>query len=471
MMIDPYLGAWQLRELILKKDLRPREAAEFFLRRIEQLNPALGAFVTVTADRALEDAARVEKIPPAEAAAMPLYGVPYAIKDLTWTKDIRTTLGSRAYANFVPPVDAEFVARIRHAGGIMLGKTSTPEFGARATTEGGFCPTTLNPWDRTRTAGGSSGGAACAIASAMCPIAEGSDGGGSIRIPSACCGVVGLKPARGRITFAPVQGEGWAGCSTKGPIARSVRDAAMLLDVMAGPVAGDPYWLPLPAEPFSAAVNLRPKGLRLAALADTVLSAVDVETLTAFDAACRTFRELGHRVEPIQLDLSRIMGAFQVIVVCGISAYKVDDENLLDPVVREIRKFGQGISAADYINAVTSMHNLGREIVQELAPYDALLTPTLTRPAVPLGTLPDPARPFVTDATGRLVPDIYTWTAFAFPFNATGQPAFSLPNGFTKAGLPLGLQIVGRPADESGIIALAAAFEEARPWQDRHPPV
>ena len=469
--LDPYIEAWQLRELILKKEIRPREAAEFFLSRIEQLNPTLGAFVTVTADRALDDAARIERLSAAEAAAMPLYGVPCAIKDLTWTKGIRTTYGSRAYANFVPAADAEFVVRIRRAGGLMLGKTSTPEFGARATTEGGFCPTTRNPWDRTRTAGGSSGGSACAVAAAMAPIAEGSDGGGSIRIPAACCGVAGLKPARGRISFAPAQGEGWGGCSTKGPIARSVRDVALLLDVMAGPVIGDPYGLPLPEHPFSSAVGRRPKGLRLAALSETVLSAVETETLAAFDSACRVLREMGHRVEPIELDLTRIMGAYQIVSVCGIGSYKVEDPGLLDPVVRPLWELGRRFSAADYIGAVTAMHNTGREIVQELAPYDALLTPTLTRPAVPLGTLPNPANPFAIDSTGRPVPEVYTWTAFLFPFNATGQPAFSIPNGFTKAGLPIGLQIVGRPADEFGIISLAAAFEEARPWRDNHPPL
>ncbi len=470
-MLDPYIEAWRLRELILKREIRPREAAEFFLGRIEQLNPGLGAFVTVTADRALDDAARLERLSAAEAASMPLYGVPCSIKDLTWTKDIRTTLGSRAYANFVPTVDSELVARIRRAGASMLGKTSTPEFGARATTEGGFCPTTRNPWDRARTAGGSSGGAACAVAAGMGPIAEGSDGGGSIRVPAACCGVVGLKPSRGRISMAPVQGEGWAGCSTKGPIARSVRDAALMLDVMAGPVAGDPYWAPPSEKPFSAAVQQRPKNLRLAAIAETVLSPVEPDTLAAFDGACRTFRDMGHQVESIRIDLSRLLGPVQIVVCCGVASYKVDDPELLDPVVREIREIGLKIGAADYIGAVGAMHNTAREIVQELAAYDALLTPTLPRPAVPIGTLPDPARPFVTDATGRNVPDVYTWTAFTFPFNATGQPAFSLPNGFTKSRLPIGLQIVGRPAGESAIIPLAAAFEEARPWKDSHPPL
>jgi amidase len=218
-------------------------------------------------------------------------------------------------------------------------------------------------------------------------------------------------------------------------------------------------------------VDVRPKSLRIAALAETVLSPVESETLTAFDGACRTFREMGHRIEPIKLDLSRLLGPFQIVAVCGISAYKVDDPELLDPVVRGIWKKGRSISAADYIAAVTAMHNTAREIVQELAAYDALLTPTLTRPAVPLGSLPDPKQPFVVDATGRSIPDTYAWSSFVFPFNATGQPALSVPNGFTKSGVPIGLQIVGRPADEFGILSLAAGFEEARPWSHHRPPL
>ena len=469
-MLDAYLEAWQLRELLLKGDIRPREVAEFFLGRIDKLNPKLGAFVTVTPDRALEDAARLERLSRDDAAKLPLFGVPYSIKDLTWTKGIRTTLGSKNYANFIPEVDAEIAIRMRESGGIMLGKTSTPEFGARATTEGGACPTARNPWNLAHTAGGSSGGAACAVAAALGPIAEGSDGGGSIRIPAACCGTVGLKPSRGRVTLAPIQGEGWGGCSAKGPIGRSVRDVAAMLDVLAGPVTGDPYWLPKPQRPFSAAVKDRPKKLRLASLCETPLSDVDPEVLAAFQSCCSTFRAMGHRVEPIHTDLSRLLECTSMVAISGIGSMRVEDPELMDPVTRPVWEYGRKISAADYIQALTQMHNTAREIVQELAEYDALLTPTLTRPAVALGALPS-ADPWRTDKHGRQVPEIYTWTAFVFPFNATGQPAFSLPAGLTKAGLPIGLQIVGRPAAEDEIIAIAASFEQARPWRDRRPPL
>jgi amidase len=463
-MLSPYLEAWQIRELVEKKDVKPREIAEFFIRRVEQLNPQLGAFITIAAERALADAARLENAHAREIAKMPLYGVPYSIKDLTWTRDIRTTMGSKNYEHFMPPADAEITVRMRNAGGILLGKTATPEFGGRPTTEGGLCPPARNPWNPAHTAGGSSGGAAAAIAAGMGAVAEGSDGGGSIRIPSSCCGVVGLKPSRGRLTFAPVYGEAWAGLATSGPIARSVRDAAMFLDVLAGPVVGDPYWAPPPTKPFSAALAKLPAKLRLAAISESAIGAVDSEVKAAFDSALKTFQELGHTVEPIKLDpAAMLLEVADLVIAACISSVPVAKPELMDPVVRASWERGQRISAREYITAATQMHNISREIVQALAPYDGLLTPTLTRPAVMLGTLPsDPSRG---------LEEIFQWLPFTFPFNATGQPAFSLPNGFSSAGLPIGLQIVGRQNDESGIIALAAQWEQARPWKDKHPPV
>jgi len=439
-----------------------REVAEFFNRRIEQLNPKLGAYITPTPERARADAARLGKASAAEIAKMPLYGIPYSLKDLTWTKDIKTTMGSKNYENYLPLADAETTIRMRNAGGILLGKTATPEFGARSTTEGGLCPPARNPWNLEHTAGGSSGGAACAAASGLGPLAEGSDGGGSIRVPSSCCGVVGLKPSRGRVSFSPVFGEAWAGFATSGPIARSVRDVAMFLDVLAGPVIGDPYWAPVPSEPFSAAVSRRPKKLRLATIMVSSAGKVDPEVRAAIESALNAFQEMGHTVEQVKLDPAALLiEVARVIITAGIASVAVEKVELMDPVVREIWEQGKSVNAADYINAVAQMHNISREIMQTLAPYDALITPTLTRPAVRLGTLPS--------GTGDAAQELLEWLVFTFPFNATGQPAFSLPNGFSKAGLPIGLQIVGRQNDDAGIISLAAQFEEARPWKDNKP--
>src|SRR5271167_1266554 len=300
-MFDPFIDAWELRDLLIKGEVRPREVADFYLARIELLNPALGAYMTVTADRALADAARLEASR-ADAASMRLYGVAYSLKDLTPTAGIRTTLGSRNYAESFPEQDAAIARRLEKAGGMLLGKTTTPEFGGRPTTEGGLCPTARNPWNREYNAGGSSGGAAAAVAAGLGPLAEGSDGGGSIRGPASNCGVVGLKPSRGRITYAPHRGEAWGGYATRGPIARSVRDVAMMLDAVAGSVTGDPYWAPPPLRPFEEAVRVVPENLRLASIATSNLGKVDPEVAAAFESACATMREMGHRVEPIELD-------------------------------------------------------------------------------------------------------------------------------------------------------------------------
>jgi amidase len=462
-MLDPYIEAWELRDLVIRKEIRAREAAEFFLERIERLNPQLNAFMTVTAERALEDADRLERIAVSDRAAQPLFAVPYSLKDLTWTAGIRTTLGSKNFEHFVPRADQEYAARLKRAGGILLGKTTTPEFGGRPTTEGGLCPPARNPWKLSHTAGGSSGGAAGAVAAGLGPIAEGSDGGGSIRIPSACCGLVGIKPSRGRVSNAPVMGEGWGGFATNGPIARSVRDAALMLDVMAGPVDGDPYWAPPPTHPFVTAAKPPAGKLRLAAIADTALSIVDGETIAAFESACDIFRAQGHTVETIKLDpaqaLREVAGK---LIAAGVSSIPLKDPSTADPAVLAMWHEGRRMSAAEYLGAVVQMHNASRTIVKDLIPFDALLTPTLTRPAVPLGSFANPA---------TYASDIFGWIAFTFPFNATGQPAISVPNGFNREGLPLALQIVGRPADEAGIIAIAAAFEEAQPWFGHHPPL
>lgn len=354
--------------------------------------------------------------------------------------------------------------RLKDAGGILLGKTTTPEFGMRPTTEGGLHPPARNPWNPAHTAGGSSGGAAVAVAAGLNPIAQGSDGGGSIRIPAACCGLVGLKTSRARITSAPEKAEGWGGLATTGPITRTVRDAALMLDAMAGGGVGDPYAAPAPERPFIESITARPHKLRLAAIRQTALSPIDPEMLAAFDSACTAFREMGHEVEPLELDPGALLREFPPIVVCAcVGAIEIQNPDLLDSMVKPSWEWGRRISASQYLNALTALHNTSRDIIRALAPYDALLTPTLTRPAPKLGTVAaDPK---------KVADDIYSWISFTFPFNSTGQPAISLPNGFNKSGLPLALQIVGRPNDEAGIIALAAQFEAARPWKHHRPPV
>ena len=229
---------------------------------------------------------------------------------------------------------------------------------------------------------------AAAVAAGLHPVAQGSDGGGSVRIPAACCGLVGIKPSRGRITRAPSEGESWGGLSTTGPIARTVRDAALMLDAMSGMMPGDPYAARPPLRPFVEEISAHPKKLRLAMINRSALGTVEPETLAALESACGVFREMGHSVEPIALDPGAMLGKYaRVIVGASVSALNIPNPDLLDPVARGSYEWGAKISAADYIRAVTGMHNTSREIIHALMPYDALLAPTLTRPAVRIGTL------------------------------------------------------------------------------------
>jgi amidase len=459
--LDPYIEAWELRDLIRKGQLRLREVAEFFLARIERLNPILGAYMTITAERALADATRIEG-ERGRGRDLPLYGIPFSLKDLTPTKEFRTTLGSKNYADSIPVDDAVIATRLRDAGGILLGKTATPEFGGRPTTEGGLCGIARNPWNLDYNAGGSSGGAAAQIAAGLGPLAEGSDGGGSIRGPASNCGVVGIKPSRGRLTYAPHRGEAWGGFATRGPIARSVRDAALMLDVLAGPVVGDPYWAAPPARPFADAPSTAARSLRLAAIAETKLGRVDPDVAASFESACAAMRELGHRVEPVALDPgAMLLDCARSLICVGIAAIPIADLEAVDPVVREMYQRGKKLSAAEYVNLVAVMHNTARAIVQALDPYDALLTPTMTMPPMRNGTFPS--------SPARYLDELWTWIAFEYPANATGQPAITLPAGFSRHGLPIGFQIIGRPAGEFDLIALAAQYEAARPWRDLRP--
>jgi amidase/aspartyl-tRNA(Asn)/glutamyl-tRNA(Gln) amidotransferase subunit A len=353
--------------------------------------------------------------------------------------------------------------RLKRAGGILLGKTTTPEFGGRPTTEGGLCPVACNPWNLEFNAGGSSGGAAAAVAAGLGPLAEGSDGGGSIRGPASNCGVVGLKPSRGRISYAPHRGEAWGGFATRGPIARTVRDVAMMLDVIAGPAVGDPYWAPPPTRPFEQAMYSAPKNLRVAAIATSKLGDVDPDVAVAFESSCIALRQMGHRVEPLDLDPGAMLVDCARILICvGIAAIPVTNPEWIDPVVREMYEFGRKVSGAEYVNLVATMHNVAREIVERLDRYDALVTPTMTRPAMRNGTFPSKPE--------RYLDELWTWIAFEYPFNATGQPAITIPGGFSGTRLPIGLQMVGRPNGEFELLALAAAYESARPWQHLYPP-
>jgi amidase len=455
----PLLSALELRRLIASGDVTPRGAAAACLERILAVDPGIRAFVTLDEKMTMamaDDAARRLK----SGEAPLLAGVPYALKDLTDSAGLRTTYGSKLREHYVPACDAAVARRLREAGGVLLGKTNTPEFGNRATTAFGLFPATRNPWNPSRTAGGSSGGSAAAVAACLCPIAEGSDGGGSIRHPSSCCGVVGIKPSRGRVSNAP-NSNPWGGLITFGPIARTVCDAALMLDVMTGPEPGDLFIAPQQTPSFLECAEREPGRLRIGLLAKSD-KWIDPEVVAAARQAGVLLTSLGHDVEEADVDLTGLGKVFRTVVEAGNAAIEVDTpERFSDPYTRWCYERGSRISAAEYISAMETMHRRGREIILQSSEWDCLLTPTVALTPPPLDTF--------LAVTERVAAEDLDFVPFTYPFNITGQPAISLPLGWSADGLPIGMQLVGRPYGEARIIALAAQIERAFPWAGRYP--
>jgi amidase len=381
---------------------------------------------------------------------------------------VPTKLGSKAFEDFVPPFSDYVVDKLRAAGTISLGKTNTPEFGLPCYSETEVAPPARTPWDLTRSAGGSSGGAAAATAAGLVPFAQGSDGGGSVRIPSSVCGLFGIKVSRGRISRGPLQGD-VTGLSWDGPLARTVRDAAAMLDAMAGPMPGDPHWAPPPAQSFLSYADQAPGKLRIGRSRDPKVpgAVVHPHVIEAYDAASELLESLGHEVVDITApyDAEQLLPPFKVLWSTSASGVPVppDREELLLPLTRYLRDMGNAMTANDFTGAMATLQAATRNGIAATAEYDVLLTPTVALPPVPIGYFResgDPAEEF--DRMTQFTP----WTAV---FNMTGQPAVNVPLHWSPDGLPIGVMLVGRPADEATLISLSAQLEEARPWRDRHP--
>lgn len=467
------LGVLEQAAAIRSGELSPVDLISHYLTRIYELSAALGAFVTVIPEQALDRAeAAADRIAAHGRGAVgdlaPLFGVPTAIKDLTATAGIRTSLGSSVYAGHVPGTDAHSVTLLRAAGTISLGKTNTPEFGLCCYTDNDVTGPARSPLDQRCNAGGSSGGAAAAVAAGLVPFAHGSDGGGSLRIPASVCGLVGLKPSRGRVSNGPVGGDA-PGLSVQGPIARTVRDAAAMLDALATPMPGDPYWAqPLPpGETFLSHADREPGRLRVARYTRTAGGAMpDPACVAAVEDVSRLLASLGHDVEDIEPPFpASVTGWFNTIWAVKSLDYELDpaDEELLRPVTRAWRDYGRTISGARYAAAVTAMQVAARRSIVATAAYDIVLTPTLGLP-------PQPAEFFTEDC--EPLDNLRRQGAFS-PFtgvyNMTGQPAVSLPLHWTAEGVPIGVSLVGRPAGEGPLISLSAQLEAARPWASHKP--
>ncbi|MGW0734295.1 amidase [Streptomyces sp. NPDC002851] len=459
---------------VRKGEVSPVELVERSLRRIEALDATLGAFVTVTADAALAEAREAERRLAAghrdPAGLPPLLGVPTAIKDLTPTAGVRTTFGSRAYEQHIPDTDGNSVTRLRAAGAISVGKTNTPEFGLTACTENEVRGSARTPWDPARSAGGSSGGAAAAVAAGLVPFAHGSDGGGSIRIPASACGLFGLKPSRGRVSPAPDANV--SGLAVEGPLTRTVRDAAAVLDALAGPEPGDAYWAPPlpPGETFLSWTGRAPGRLRIARYAapGDGSGPVDPACLAAYEKATELLTSLGHTVEdipnPFGNELSSLF--FPVWAVQSLRMQvREEDEHLLGPVTRWWRARGREIEGQRLLEALAGMQTLTRRVARSLAGYDAVLTPTLGLP-------PQEPAYFAAETEDDVLPMLRRqnhFTPFTGAWNATGHPAASLPLHWTPEGLPIGVTLVGRQAGEAQLLSLCAQLEMAAPWAGRWP--
>jgi amidase len=460
-------SATELARLIRDRRVSPVEVTNAYLERIDKLDDTLNAFVTVAGDEALESARRAEQATMSSDGLPPFHGVPLPIKDLAETAGIRTTFSTKALADYVPDRDTHSVRKLRNAGFILIGKTNTPEFGTLPMTESELNGVCRNPWDPDCTPGGSSGGAAAAVAAGLAPIAHGSDGGGSIRIPSSCCGLFGIKPTRGRVSLGPRVGEGIAGLSTDGPVARSVQDAAAFLDVLEGYETGDPYWAPPPERPFADEVGESPGRLRIAVTTQCQTGApVDDGCSAAVKDVAGLLASLGHDVDeanPGWFDDDST--SMWVKVWQSLTSFYPIDEDEMEPLNRAFRQAADKTSSTDYVRAVTGMHALARRVVAFWDDYDLVLSPTLNLPPVPVGWVfeeEDPWAQFIR---------LGLWVGFTAVINVTGQPAVSLPLYWSDEGLPIGVQLVGRPADESTLIRVSAQLEEARPWADRRPPI
>jgi amidase len=445
------------------RTVSPVELVEHYLGRIDKHNESVGAFVTVTPELALEAAQAAEVAVIAGPGELPpLHGVPTAIKDLNLTAGVPTRFGTSAWEPLDLGIDDFVVTKLRAAGLISLGKTNTPEFGLPCYTEPDVAPPARTPWDLDRSAGGSSGGAAAATAAGLVPAAQGSDGGGSIRIPSSLCGLFGIKPARGRVSSAPISAE-ISGLATNGPLARSVRDAAALLDVMAGPAPSDWSWAPAPRTSFLAACDDEPTGLRIGRYSTPVIgdAAVEPDCLEAYEAATQLLIDLGHTVvDHVATFTGDLVPAFEAVWAMEFAALPIEaaDEPKLRPLTQWIREKGRALAGGEFYQALAGLRLAARMEIEATQGYDAILTPTLAQPPPLVGQLrndADPAADF--EAQKRFTP-------FTAPYNMSGQPAVSLPLFWTAAGLPIGVQLIGRPFDEVTLLRLSAQLEAAAPW-------
>jgi aspartyl-tRNA(Asn)/glutamyl-tRNA(Gln) amidotransferase subunit A len=463
-----WMSALELIGAYRRKEVSPVEVVRSILERVERVNPIINAIVTLTPDLAIEQAREAEAAY-LKGEAGPLAGVPVTIKDIILTKGIRTTFGCRLYENLVPGEDAILVDRLKRAGVAILGKTNVPDLALMAVTDNLIFGPARNPWDIRKTTGGSSGGAGGALAAGLGPIAAANDGGGSIRIPAHLCGVFGLKPQFGRVPSYPHVFHGGETTNHEGPMARTVADAALMLDVMAGPDERDRSSLPPPGVSYLESTKGGIKGLKVAYSTGFNVPAIERDVLEVVGKAAAVFEELGCDVtedDPGIPDLSQDLVTIMILETAAAHEDHLEEaKEKLFPLYRPFLDLPSAFSSMDYVRACYHKEDMWQKLWPFFEEYDLLLTPTAACAAFDLkegGSM----GPETIDGKEAGPTSI---AGFTVPFNYTGQPAASVPCGFTGGGLPVGLQIVGRRFDEATVLRAAAAFEEARPWAGRHP--
>lgn len=468
-----------IAELIARRQLLAKEALEAAICQVERLNPALNAVIHTTYDRAFQAAE-------AELPRTPLAGVPFLLKDLgQFWEGVPTSSGSRAFLGFIAPFTSTLTSRYLAGGLIILGKTSTPEFGMASVTEPAVHGVTNNPWDPQITAGGSSGGSASAVAAGIVPAAHASDGGGSIRIPGSACGLVGLKPTRGRNPVGPIVGEGWYGLAASHVVSRTVRDSAAFLDLSHGPEPGDPYAAPPPQSTYLEALSAPRRPMRIGVVEGAVTGDVPIasECRKAVDRTASLLEDLGHEVEPVSTGISPGPGRRAMLTLASVdTAWMVEtfgiDQTLIEPANQVAIRAGKTVSATEFAANLFLVRSYGRQIGQLMESHDVLVTSTLATPPWPHlilqpgakqnerisallegGSAEDPFELMEELAVKNMDRIPNTWL-----FNMTGQPAMTLPLHQTASGHPVGVQLVGRFGKEDDLFNLAGQLEEARPW-------
>lgn len=465
------LTATELVARVRRRELSPVEITDHYLERITRHNRTLGAFITVTEESARKQARKAENRVRGDTPEElpPLLGVPVPIKDLDPLAGVRHTAGSAIYTDRVADVDAAFVTELRAAGAVLPGKTNTPEFGSPCYTENDIAPAARTPWNLARSAGGSSGGSAAAVAGGLAPVAQGSDGGGSIRIPASACGIYGLKPTRGRISGAPLTPD-LLGLATAGTLTRSVSDAALLLDVMAVNRPGDYFTAPPlgAGETFRTHARRDPGRLRIARFATPTPPGVGVhpDVLAGYEEATELLTRLGHDIEEIAppFDASITEDFCTIWAAMAITTpLPTGSEPLLRPINRWLREQAAGTTLDQYMRATIRVQQRVRAALPAMLDYDAVLTPTLAQPPAPVGHFEaEPEEEFRR---------MERFTPFTSMFNITGQPSVSVPLHWSGGGLPVGVMLSGRMGGEPTLLSLSAQLEAERPWAHRTPPI